>query len=158
LSTYQLVLVPSLWLTTQRKNYRMFQQLSEPDIVLKMLRDDWGIDPDVRLTATYKKRKYRVQYGESDYAFIRRMLEDAGISFFFEDEGGETKLVLTDAPQSREPHGPILFREKPSELGRPYVTDVRVTQQVRPGKYTVRDHDYRLAPTYKLAKTATLHN
>jgi type VI secretion system secreted protein VgrG len=49
LSTYQLVIVPTLWLATQRKNYRMFQQLSEPGIVLQMLRDDWGIEPDVRV-------------------------------------------------------------------------------------------------------------
>jgi type VI secretion system secreted protein VgrG len=158
LSTYQLVLVPTLWLATQRKNYRMFQQLSEPNMVLQMLHEDWGIEADVRLTGTYKKRKYRVQYGESDFAFMRRMLEDAGISFLFEDKDGETKLVLTDAPQSSEPRPPILFRDSPAETGVPFVTDVRIAQQVRPGKYTIRDHDYRLSPKYKLAKSLTMRN
>jgi len=59
LSTYHLVLHPFLWLTTQRRNLRMFQQLSELDIALEVLRD-WGITPDQRLTGEYKKRKVRV--------------------------------------------------------------------------------------------------
>jgi type VI secretion system secreted protein VgrG len=158
LSTYQLTIVPDLWFSSQRKNYRMFQQITEPDIVISMLKDDWSIEPDVRLTEKYKKRKYRVQYGESDYAFMRRMLEDSGISFHFEDKDGETKLVLSDAPHLNNPRAPIRFRDKPAESGAEFVTDMRIEQQVRPGKYTMRDHDYRLAPTYKLAKSASLHN
>ena len=59
----------------------MFQQISEPDIVLKILKE-WNIDPEVRIDkAAYKKRKYRVQYAESDFAFISRMLEDSGIAW-----------------------------------------------------------------------------
>ncbi|MBL8741920.1 MAG: type VI secretion system tip protein VgrG, partial [Myxococcales bacterium] len=73
LSTYQVTLVPKLWLLSQRRNYRMFQQASEPEIVLELLRE-WGIEPLVELDlGTYKRRKYRVQYGESDFAFFSRM-------------------------------------------------------------------------------------
>lgn len=158
LSTYQLSIVPELWLATQRKNYRMFQQISEPDIVLQMLKDDWGIEPELKLSGKYKKRKYRVQYAESDYAFMRRMLEDAGISYYFEDRDGETKLVLSDAPHLNEAREAIRFRDNPAETAGEFVSDVRLGQEVRPGKYTMRDHDYRLAANYKLAKTATKHN
>src|SRR5262245_41429943 len=48
LSTYHLSIVPVLWLTTQRRNYRIFQQISEPDIVLKIL-EEWGIKPLVKI-------------------------------------------------------------------------------------------------------------
>src|SRR5262245_28495368 len=80
LSTYRLTLVPDLWLATQRRNHRMFQLKSELDIALKLL-SEWGIEPEQKLSGTYKKRKYRVQYGETDFTFLCRMLEDAGISF-----------------------------------------------------------------------------
>jgi len=154
-STYRISIVPKLWLATERRNYRMFQQASEPDIVKKVLADH-DIQPALKLdAAAYKQRKYRVQYGESDFDFISRMLEDAGITYYF-DPSGESKLVLCDAPQSNPPHGsPIPFLEKPS-LGRgPYATGVRVSRRIKPNKYTIRDHDYRRAPDYELKGTAT---
>jgi type VI secretion system secreted protein VgrG len=49
-STYELTLVPTLWLATQRRNFRMFQRQSELDIVLKLLAE-WGVDPTLRLIA-----------------------------------------------------------------------------------------------------------
>ena len=149
LSTYHLVIVPTLWLLTQRRNHRMFQQKSELDIVLQLL-SEWGIKPEKRLSSTYKKRKYRVQYGESDFAFMSRMLEDAGISFFFEAHEHESRLVLSDAPQAAEARAPIPFRDSPTTADRQHVSAVRVGRKVRPGKYTMRDHDYRKDPSFKL--------
>jgi type VI secretion system secreted protein VgrG len=157
LSTYQLSIVPTLWLATQRRNHRMFQQISEPDIVLQLL-GEWGIAPDQRFDkGAYKKRKYRVQYGESDFDFLSRMLEDAGISFFFEQQGEATKLVLADAPHLGKPRvGSLPFNASPTgEGGRgEHATAVRSSQRVRPGKVTMRDHDYRLPPAYKLISSA----
>jgi type VI secretion system secreted protein VgrG len=158
LSTYQFSIVPTLWLLTQRKNHRMFQQISEPDIVLKLL-GEWGIAPVVRIDkGAYKKRKYRVQYAESDFTFMSRMLEDAGITFYFEQAGNETKLVLSDAPQADMHRDTTLaFMDDASlikTVGLEFVTSVRIGQRVRPGKYTMRDHDYRKAPAYKLISTA----
>jgi len=155
LSTYQLEIVPTLWLATQRRNYRMFQQLSELDIVMKLL-EEWNIEPVTRITGSYKKRKYRVQYGESDYTFLCRMLEDAGISFYFAEFDDETRLVLSDAPQAnerREP--PIAFNDRPTVADREHVTALRMGRKVRPGRYTLRDHDYRRPPSYKLLASAS---
>ncbi|NUQ74133.1 MAG: type VI secretion system tip protein VgrG [Polyangiaceae bacterium] len=154
LSTYQLTIAPSLWLATQRRNYRMFQQKSELDCVKELL-EEWEIKPEERLTSTYKKRKYRVQYGESDYAFICRMLEDAGISFYFSQSKGKTQMVLSDAPQMSEPRKDVLpFHEEVSTIKGEYVTNVRIGQRVRSGRYTMRDHDYRLPADYKLLASA----
>ncbi|MFO0756618.1 MAG: type VI secretion system tip protein TssI/VgrG [Byssovorax sp.] len=153
LSTYRLTIVPTLWLATQRRNYRMFQQVSELAIALKLL-EEWGVEPDKRLTGSYKTRKYRVQYGESDFAFLCRMLEDAGISFFFEPGSEETKMVLSDAPQAADARAPIAFRDEPTKADREHVTAVRIGRRIRPGKYTMRDHDYRKDPTFKLLAEA----
>ncbi|WP_437902931.1 type VI secretion system tip protein TssI/VgrG [Sorangium sp. So ce327] len=153
LSTYELTLVPRLWLATQRRNYRMFQHKSEVDIVLQLL-GEWGISPTRRLAGEYKKRKYRVQYGESDYTFISRMLEDAGVSFYF-DNGGESQLVLDDRPQANVARVPITYRDHPTDADREHVTKVVVGRRLRPGKYTVRDHDHRRPANYKLLATAS---
>lgn len=159
LSTYQFSIVPTLWFLTQRKNYRMHQQISEPDIVLKMLKE-WNITPVEQYDkGAYKKRKYRVQYNESDYAFLCRMLEDAGITFYFKQDGDETKMVLSDAPHSNPPRGePLVFKDDTSltnAVDLEFVTGVRMGQRVRPGKYVMRDHDYRKPPTYKLMSMAS---
>ncbi|MGK4007953.1 type VI secretion system tip protein TssI/VgrG [Sorangium sp. So ce1036] len=153
LSTYELTLVPSLWLATQRRNHRMFQHRSEIDIAHQLL-DEWGISPELRLAGTYKKRKYRVQYGESDYTFLCRMLEDAGVSFYFDGSGGESRLVLDDGPHRNARRSPIAFRDNPTEADREHVIDVHVGRRLRPGKYTVRDHDHRRPAVYKLMASA----
>jgi type VI secretion system secreted protein VgrG len=151
-STYHVRIAPTLWLTTQRRNYRIFQQMSEPQIVTALL-GEWGIRHDLRIDpGRHKKRDYRVQYGESDYAFICRMLEDAGIAFFFEDGG---QLVLSDAPQSASPRAPLSFRVRSDRpTTRPYAVDVTIAQRVRPGRYVVQGLDYRRQPENQLASQA----
>jgi type VI secretion system secreted protein VgrG len=158
LSTYELTLVPVAWLGTQRRNHRMFQQITEPDIVLSLLAE-WNVAVAERIDrAAYKKRKYRVQYGESDHAFLSRMLEDAGICYFFEDHGGETRMILADAPHAAARRaGALTYVDRPNPGMAPveFVTALRIGQRIRPGKYTMRDRDYRLPPAYPLAASAT---
>jgi type VI secretion system secreted protein VgrG len=156
LSTYALEIVPTLWLATQRRNHRMFQLVSDVDVALQLL-GEWGVEPLRELTGTYKKRKYRVQYGESDYDFICRMLEDAGVSFHFVAVGGVSTLVLSDAPHGNPLRRPaITFRDSPTQAEREHVTEVRVRRQIRPGRFTLRDHDYRRPPGYRLLGSANL--
>jgi type VI secretion system secreted protein VgrG len=155
LSTYVIEIVPVLWLLSQRRNHRMFQLVSEVEIALQIL-SEWGIEPVQKLSAVYKKRKYRVQYAESDYAFLCRMLEDAGISFYFATEGAETRMVLADTPQNNQVREPkIRFRDNPGASDLEHVTALRIVRQVRPGRYTLRDHDYRRPAVFKLLASAT---
>ena len=81
-SPYFLEVVPKLWRATQKKNHRIFQRLSIPDIVEKVL-EAWGVDDDWKDVdrAKYPKLEYKVQYGESDFAFLTRLLEEAGIAW-----------------------------------------------------------------------------
>ena len=122
LSTYELTLVPTLWLATQRRNHRMFQLMSGDRHRPRRSSASGASTPTMKLSGTYKKRKYRVQYGESDYAFVWRMLEDAGVSFYF-DNGGESRLVLDDGPQAQRRRARrIAFRDQP-ERRRPRARD-----------------------------------
>ncbi|WP_437599751.1 type VI secretion system tip protein TssI/VgrG [Sorangium sp. So ce590] len=158
LSTYRLRIVPLLFRATLRRNNRIFQHMTAPDIALLMLKE-WDIEPEVKLSAKYPAYEYRVQYGETDFAFMCRLLEEAGIAFHFAHRPGSgmgaelTRLVLSDAPQRNEPRSeaPIAYVENPNRAaGREYVSEVMVSHEVRPGHVTLRDFDFRMRPDYQL--------
>lgn len=148
LATYTVVIAPRAWLLTQRINYRIFQYESELDIVQRLL-GEWGVEHEARVDpARHKPRKFRAQYHESDFAFACRMLEDAGISFYFEPSDEGTRLVLDDEPQSRSlAHPMLVFRDSPGVTDGRFVTRVSILQRVRPSRVTVGDLDYRRAST-----------
>ncbi len=144
LSTYALKLVPTLWLLTKRRGHRIFQHASVPTIVQKILAE-WKIEPVVKLTHSYPKLPMRTQYDETDYDFLRRLLAEAGISFFFHAEDGkQTKLVLSDAPHVGESKHDVPFHGDASLLGAlAHVTNLLVSTKVVAKKAVVRDYDFR---------------
>jgi type VI secretion system secreted protein VgrG len=148
LATYTIVISPMAYLLTERKNYRIFQFKSEIDIVSQML-DEWGVQHRVKVDkASHPPRKFRVQYGESDFNFISRMLEDAGISYYFEEGDDGTVMVLDDEPQTQDVAYPNLqFYDTPEVAKTQFVTRVAVAQRTRPGKNTIGDLDYRKGST-----------
>ena len=150
LSTYNIEMAPKLWLLTQRKNNRVFQHLSVPDIIKKLL-GEWGVELVSKVKQTYPKLPMRVQYGESDYDFLRRTLNEAGISFFFHtEEGEETKVVLSDSPQDAEAEDALPFhRDTSMAQGLSYASSVNISSKVVPTKATTRDFDFR-RPRYAL--------
>jgi type VI secretion system secreted protein VgrG len=155
LATYHLRIAPKLWLASQRRNHRIFQIKTELDIARQIL-DEWGIEHQDKIENQYRTRKYRVQYGETDFAFLSRMLEEAGISFFFIDKEDKTVLMLSDAPQNaKERKSPIGYRDVPTVAEQEHVTKVRVSRHMRPGKFTLSDYDYRKSADFPLAASAS---
>ncbi|MBK9263168.1 MAG: type VI secretion system tip protein VgrG [Polyangiaceae bacterium] len=150
LSTYFIKIVPALWRTTLRRNNRIFQHQTIPDIVQKVL-TEWQIEPVLKLSASYPEHEYRVQYNETDFAFICRMLEEAGITYYFTHEPTVTKLVLTDEPTAPGPRPALPFVDNPNqEAEKEFVTRVKLTQKVTPGRFTFRDFDFRKNLDYQL--------
>jgi type VI secretion system secreted protein VgrG len=153
LSTYFLRIVPRLWLLTQRKNHRMFQHLTIPEIIDELL-EEWGIERVWAIDReAYPPLELRVQWGETDDAFFCRMLEEAGISFVVPDDASGSTVKLVDEPHRAEPRaGALRWMEDPgrADAGIPYVTNVGVGHEVRPGAMQVRDYDFR-RPSYELS-------
>ncbi len=148
-SSYHMRIVPRLWFASERRNYRIFQQLSHPQIVA-MLLEEWLIEACWRIDeSAHPVRECRVQYGESDFAFICRLLEDAGITWYFDEA---SRLVLCDEPHLDTTRLVIPFVENTSAIDRgPYATDVHIGRHVRPGTYTMKDRDYRLSAGFPLS-------
>ncbi len=155
LSTYHLTIVPRLWLLTQRRNHRIFQHLTIPEIVKKIF-EKYEIEADWTLDDDHPKREYTVQYGETDFAFVSRLFELAGISYSFDRQGGgetgrsratrkvQSHLVCSDNPQKRPSIGAVYFYDEPNVARqKKFVTNLRVAHEVRSGKVTLRDYDFR---------------
>jgi type VI secretion system secreted protein VgrG len=146
-SLYYIRIVPALWLLTQRRGYRIHQHVSIPDIVDKLLAE-WGVEPVWKIDRErYPKLEYKVQYGETDYAFMSRLLEEAGVAFYFPDDDAKgSRLVLADEPQGGDPRAapPVHYVDNPNQAAEmEFVTRVRLGHEVRPGAHTLRDYDFR---------------
>jgi type VI secretion system secreted protein VgrG len=144
LSTYRIRLAPLLWLLTQRTNCRVFQQLTDLDVVLAMF-EEWGLPCESMCRETYKTKKYRVQYQETDFAFVSRLLEDSGISYVLEQRETGTVVVLRDAPETVTPRAAPLEHVNEVTAGKHlYATKLQAERRVRQGRSTFADHDPRM--------------
>ncbi|QQR42871.1 type VI secretion system tip protein VgrG [Myxococcus xanthus] len=143
---YRAHVVPRLWRLTQHHRSRIFQQKSVPDI-LKDVLDAAGVKTRLALSGSYAPREYCVQYRESDFAFLSRLMEWEGIFYFFEHtEDGHT-LVLGDKPSA---HAPLPQGQqlplRPS-LGKEvvegeYLSALEVVHRLRPGAVHLKDFDF----------------
>jgi type VI secretion system secreted protein VgrG len=159
LSTYHLTIVPLAWVMTQRTNYRIHQDANIPTIVDGILRS-WRIVPVWNIDhAAYPVLEYRTQYGETDWDFVSRLLEEAGIAFTFPEAPGDLVFTFADllhAGPTRD-ETPIQFRDHPNPaVKEEYITRVAIAEETRPGAYTIRDHDLRrpALPLFGQAPTA----
>ena len=98
---YRLILRPWLYALDRDRDNRIFQDESATDIIKGVLEDGGYSDFDFEgLSGTYASRDYCVQYGESDFTFISRLMEQEGIYYFFRHEDDRHVLVLCDGPSS----------------------------------------------------------
>jgi type VI secretion system secreted protein VgrG len=104
LASYRAELVPAMWFLTQTFDCRIFQEMTALEIVKDILGD---ANPEVefedRCTRSYPKREYCVQYRESSFNFVSRLLEEEGIFYFFEHTDSAHKLILADAKSAFKP-------------------------------------------------------
>lgn len=92
---YQAVIVPTVNFMQKRSNCRIYQNLSVIDIVSELFAEH-GVEFKNLTTNSYDKYEYCVQYQESDLAFVCRLLQQAGIFFYFEHNESSHTLILAD--------------------------------------------------------------
>ena len=139
---------PWLWFLTRRSDCRIFQEMTVPDIVKKVFSNYGGIAVhEFRLTGSYRTRDYTVQYRETDFNFVARLMEDEGIFWYFEHAEGEHKLIVADSPSalSPAPHAEKLPYYGNAGQASPdvdIVTDWNFAREVRPGKTALRSYNF----------------
>jgi type VI secretion system secreted protein VgrG len=146
-SYYLLSVVPPLWLTTRRVNYRIFQDRTAPEIVRDVLAD-YGSRisaPVIKAAGKYRRRTYTAQYGETDYDFISRILADEGITTFFNHED-ESQWTLIDPASEQAPEHAEAIPFVPQSLGNappvPSIQTVEVTGKLKTSVVSLQDFDH----------------
>ncbi|WP_224363353.1 type VI secretion system tip protein TssI/VgrG [Hyalangium versicolor] len=142
---YRVLLVPDFWKLRHVRRSRIFQQKSVPEIVQQVL-GDAGIAHGARLEGSYSPREFCVQYRESDFDFVSRLLESEGIFFFFEHTEDAHTLVLGDGANSHTPipgESRLPFRESTGAEGdEEHVLALERAARVRPGVAVLRDFNF----------------
>ncbi|MFY0582863.1 type VI secretion system Vgr family protein [Cystobacter fuscus] len=159
---YHATVVPQVWRLNHRHNNRIFQQLTTQDIIKKVL-ETAGIASDrfrFSLSSTYEPRDYCVQYRESDWAFISRLLEEDGIFYFFEHSADMHVLVMGDNPTACKPIAPGLMGELvPFRRSTGAVTTedsvqrFRFAEEIQPGQVSLRDFNFK-RPTLAMERNS----
>jgi len=146
LTRYSLTLVPRLVYLQHRCNQRIFQQMSVPQIITRILADN-GIHRDLHrfhLGADYPPRDYCVQ-AESDLHFIQRLCQEEGIHYHFQHSREKHLLVLGD-DQTVFPRldRPTAYRQDNGMVAQtPAINAFEVRMETRPTATVRRDHDFR---------------
>src|SRR5215831_1280277 len=103
LTAYHAQMVPWLWFLTRTADCRIFQNQTVPDIIQKIFTDLKFQDFELRLYGSYAPREYCVQYRETDFDFVSRLMEEEGICYYFKHEDGKHILVLANDPAGHDP-------------------------------------------------------
>lgn len=150
-SYYTATMAPWLWLLTKTADSRIFQELSVPDIVAKIFDEKRFLDYNMKFHGDYDKRVYCVQYRETDFNFVSRLLEEEGIYYFFEHEDGKHTLVLSDAPEEHKPcpnqESALYQTSGGARLEEDVITSLEMMQEIKAGKYTLSDFNFETPNT-----------
>ena len=151
-TVYQAQMVPWVWQLQLHEDSRIFQQLSVVEIAEQVLGEFGLADFDFQLNESYPPLEYCVQYRETSFAFLSRLLEAAGIHYFFRHEAEAEVWVFTD---NRDRNPEMRPRELRFALAASDVEkdddDLLLTltrrEHLRSGRITLRDFDFRRPAT-----------
>jgi type VI secretion system secreted protein VgrG len=131
--------------------------MTVPEIVKKVFDDHKPADFDDKLTGTYRKWDFCVQYRETDFNFVSRLLEQEGIYYYFKHDDGHHTMVLADAPSCHDPFpgfDEIPFRDDNDDSGddTDSVTGWEFASTIQPGVYAQDDFDFERPSVELLVK------
>ena len=162
LTVYRAVLRPWFWMLTLTRNNEIFQNMSTPDIIKKVFGDLGYTDFKSSLKGSYSPREYCVQYEESAFNFVSRLMEDEGIYYYFEHEESKHTMVLADDLSAHKPMAAyssdnVRFWEA-DESQRPedVVYECSLSEQVTSGKYAVDDFNFETPSTDLMSEVSGL--
>jgi type VI secretion system secreted protein VgrG len=154
---YRATLVPWLWFLTRTADCRIFQAMKVPDIVKQVFRDHGFTDFRDALTGSYLTWDFCVQYRETDFNFVSRLMEQEGIYYFFEHDNGKHTLVLADDKSAHKPfpdYATVNYRAEATGIrDEEYISDWVLQMEVQTGVYSLNDFNFTTPKSSLLAKS-----
>ena len=155
---YELLARPWLWFLTRSADCRIFQNKKVPDIIKEVFADYPSASFELKLSGQYDPWDYCVQYRESDFDFVSRLMEQEGIYYYFTHTASGHKLILADAPSAHD--------DCPGCASLPFVVGDRALRfdhdrinawgfhfEVQPGATVLDDFDFEKPSVELQAKT-----
>ncbi|WP_253820041.1 type VI secretion system Vgr family protein [Variovorax paradoxus] len=109
---YEAVMEPWLALATRTSDYRIFQNKTVLDILGEVF-SDYEFAHEVKSARSYPTREFQVQYGESDFDFVARLMHEWGLYYYFEHAEDSHKLVIVDDMSAHQPYANAGYRKIP---------------------------------------------
>jgi type VI secretion system secreted protein VgrG len=148
---YQAELVPWLWFLSHTSDSRIFQSRTIPEILTQIFQDFGFRDFRSALRGVYERHEVVVQYRETEFNFISRLMEKEEIFYFFEHEQGRHTLVIADNPAAHPvlPVTPTVSYQPGdgSETGGNVITRLALKREWHPGKYAMNDYHFEIPST-----------
>jgi type VI secretion system secreted protein VgrG len=146
---YEATVVPKLWFLTRKSDCRIYQRqnfATLADVIFDVLERN-EIEYEKRLDLSlYRELEFCVQYRETDFDFISRLMEQEGIYYYFAHEDGAHKMILCDSPGSHEPYeeyDTIPFSAARSGPAGEGIYDWVVEREVQTGSIALGDFDFQ---------------
>jgi len=158
---YRAIVRPWYWLLTRTADCKIFQDMTVPQIFEQVVKQYQFTDYDLKLSGTYQPWEYCVQYRETDFNFLSRLLEQEGIYYFFVHEQDKHTMVLADDPSQ---HNSLDGYEKvpyyapggvQTQRERDHLEAWSWTKAVQPGTFATTDFDFE-KPRKSLSGTDTI--
>ena len=148
LFVYRATLHPWLWFLTRTADCRIFQEKTVPDIIKEVFRDHGFSDFEEVLSGSYREWENCVQYRETDFNFVSRLMEQEGIYYYFKHEDDKHTLVLSDSISAHETvpgyeEVPYYPPEESEQRARDHISDWSLKQIIQPGVYALNDFDFK---------------
>lgn len=141
---YELRLEPWLKILTHTSDYKAFQNKNVVDILDEVL-DEYPWPVEKRLVENYPTRAWQVQYGETDFAFIQRLMQEWGIYWWFEHSENSHTLVLADAINVHKAcaDSPLVcYYQKGLKLDKEFIHTITANESLRSGQWVLNDFDF----------------
>ena len=142
LRQYKLTIVPWLWFLTKTNNQRIFQEMNTKDIVSKVFKD-LGFNDFQFMAKGGKVREYCVQYGESDFDFISRLLEEEGIAYYFKHEKNKHKLIIVDKKNAYEYCSEKNITYSKGNQSESQINKWEHHYEFRKGEWSINDYNFK---------------
>jgi type VI secretion system secreted protein VgrG len=153
---YQMEVVPWTWMLTRFADCKIFHNMKVGDIIEQVFTDRGFTDYELSLSGTYSPLEYTVQYRETDFNFISRLMEQNGIFYFFQHEEGKHTMYIADSSSAHEPcpgqESAGLNLASGGLDADDSINSWNIEQELKSGKYTLTDY-YFITPSTSLLAT-----
>ena len=155
---YRVEMRPWIWLLTRITDCRIFQNKSAFEIVTQVFRDaHFSEFEDKRQGgAGDTQLEYCVQYRETSFNFVTRLMEQYGFYYFFVHEDGKHTLMLADDPNAHTAltqEIPYQFDQTEYRTVKDHFWEWETDLGLQSGKFTFQDYNFTTPAVDLTAKT-----